>query len=170
MYIFVCVSFVLWLTEGSRVSLSPPNRISVQSANIVSGQYAYMRVLLQLDRFTDASNPHCGQFQPHHYAWLIGQSLLLHTQIRSMLPMSRQGLLSGFRIGFDCHSVPLQPYTRNHPSDCENEGQVRGYIAAERETGHLVGPLCQSDLTGIHTSLIGLVPKSEPNQWRMIVD
>ena len=35
-----------------------------------------------------------------------------------------------------------------------------------------MGPLCQSDLTGIHTRLspIGLVPKSEPNQWRMIVD
>ena len=79
-------------------------------------------------------------------------------------------LLSSFRIGLDRLSVPLQSSTRNHPSACENEGQVRGYIAAEREAGHLMGPLCQSDLTRIHTSLIGLVPKSEPNQWRIIVD
>ena len=80
------------------------------------------------------------------------------------------GLLSGFRIGFDCRSVFLQSSTRNHPLAFENEGQVRGCIAAERETGHIVGPLWQSDLTGIHTSPIGLLPKSEPNQWRMIVD
>ena len=39
---------------GSQVSLSPPSLISVESANIVAGWYAY---LLQLDRFTDASNP-----------------------------------------------------------------------------------------------------------------
>ena len=56
-YICVCLSFVLGLTVGSRVSLSHPNLISVESANIVAGRYAYTMDLLQLDRFTDASNP-----------------------------------------------------------------------------------------------------------------
>ena len=79
---------------GSRVSLSPPNLISVESANIVAGWYAYTRDLLQLDRCTDAK---CGQYHPHHYAWLIGQSSLLHTQFRSMLPMSRQVCCLAFR-------------------------------------------------------------------------
>ena len=54
---------------------------------------------------------------------------------------------------------------RNHPSAFENRDQVWGYIEAERNAGHLVGPLQQ-----LHTSPIGLVPKSEPNQRRMIVD
>ena len=41
---------------------------------------------------------------------------------------------------------------------------------AERNAGHLVGPLQQPSLPLLHTSPLGLVPKSEPNQWRMIVD
>ena len=57
MYIFVCVSFVLGLNVGYRVSLSPPSLIYVESANIVAGRYAYTRDFLQLDRCTDASNP-----------------------------------------------------------------------------------------------------------------
>ena len=63
-YICVCVSFVLCHSVGSRVSLSSPNLISVKSLNIVSGRYAYTRDPLQLDRFTDASNPSSGSV-PH---------------------------------------------------------------------------------------------------------
>ena len=80
------------------------------------------------------------------------------------------GLACGFRIGFDRHSVTLHSPVRNHPSARENRDQVRGYIEAERNAGRLVGPLQQPGLALLHTSPIGLVPKSEPNQWRMIVD
>ena len=62
--VWVCVSFVLCLSVGSRVSLSSPNLISVKSPNTVSGWYAYMRDSLQLERFTDASNPPSGSV-PH---------------------------------------------------------------------------------------------------------
>ena len=55
----VCVIF-LCLSVGSGVSLSSPNLISVKSANTISGRYAYTRDPLQLDRFTDASNPPSG--------------------------------------------------------------------------------------------------------------
>ena len=49
---------------SSRVSLSSPNLISVESANTVSGRYAYKRDPLQLDRFTDTSNPPSGSVPP----------------------------------------------------------------------------------------------------------
>ena len=58
------MSFVLCHSVGSRVSLSSPNLISVESPNTVSGRYAYTRDPLQLDRFTDASNPSSGSV-PH---------------------------------------------------------------------------------------------------------
>ena len=51
-----------------------------------------------------------------------------------------------------------------------NEDVVRDYIMAERDAGRLVGPFQHSDLPCIHVSPIGLVPKSEKGQWRMIVD
>ena len=155
---------------GSRVSLSPPSLIYVESANIVAGRYAYTRDLLQLDRCTDASNPPLWSVPPSPLCLANWTEFIAAHPDQEYASYVQTGLLSGFRIGFDRLSVPLQSSTRNHPSACENEGQVRGYIAAEREAGSLVGPLCQSDLTGIHTSPIGLVPKSEPNQWRMIVD
>ena len=125
---------------------------------------------MQLDRCTDASNPPLWSVPPSPLCLANWTEFIAAHPDQEYASYVQTGLLSGFRIGFDRLSVPLQSSTRNHPSACENEGQVRGYIAAEREAGRLVGPLCQSDLTGIHTSPIGLVPKSEPNQWRMIVD
>ena len=113
---------------------------------------------------------HRGQSQPSPLCLASWTEFIAAHSDQEYVSYVQTGLLSGFRIGFDRDSVPLQLSTRNHPSACENEGQVWGYIAAEREAGYLVGPLWQSDLTGIHTSPIDLVPKSEPNQWRMIVD
>ena len=40
----------------------------------------------------------------------------------------------------------------------------------ESEAGRLMGPLLRPLHTSVHTSLIGLVPKSQANRWRMIVD
>ena len=59
-YMCVCVSFVFCHSVGSRVSLSSPNLISVESPNTVSGRCACARDPLQLDRFTDASSPSSG--------------------------------------------------------------------------------------------------------------
>ena len=50
-----------------------------------------------------------------------------------------------------------------------NEDVVHNYIMAERDAGRLVGPFQHLDLPCVHVSHIGLVPKSEKGQWRMIV-
>ena len=43
-------------------------------------------------------------------------------------------------------------------------------IKAEVDAGRLVGPLGKPAGQKVHTSPIGLIPKSQPNQWRVIVD
>ena len=47
---------------------------------------------------------------------------------------------------------------------------VQDYIKAKTELGCLVGLLPRSSLPLVHISPIGLVPKSQANQWRIIVD
>ncbi len=79
------------------------------------------------------------------------------------------GLSRGFHIGFNRQGSSLRSTTRNHPSATENPGVVRGYIKAEAEAGRLLGPLRVPHIP-VHVSPIGLVPKSQPNTWRMIVD
>ena len=76
------------------------------------------------------------------------------------------GLLAGFRIGFSRH-CPLQALHRNHPSASQHTEVVREYIKSELERGSLVGPLLTA---WVHTSPIGLVPKSQSDKWQMFVD
>ena len=75
-------------------------------------------------------------------------------------------LLAGFRIGFSRH-CPLQALHRNHPSASQHTEVVREYIKSELERGSLVGPLLTA---WVHTSPIGLVPKSQSDKWQMFVD
>ena len=64
-------------------------------------------------------------------------------------------------------TVAVVPFSHPHGI---NEGQVSGCIAAEREAGPLVGPYGSQTLPESTLLQIGLVPKSEPSQWQMIVD
>ena len=82
-----------------------------------------------------------------------------------------EGLTTGFRIGFDRKAPPLIPASRNHPSSSLNRPAVRAYIQEEVAAGRLVGPLGNQERRHIHSSPIGLVPKSsQPGRWRLIVD
>ena len=99
---------------GSRVSLSPPNLISVESANIVSGGYAYTRDLLQLDKFTVASNPPSWSVPPSPLCLANWTEFIAAHPDQKYASYVHTGLLSGYRIGFDRLSVPLQSSTRNH--------------------------------------------------------
>lgn len=65
----------------------------------------------------------------------------------------------------------MRSSSRNHPSAAANALVVKDRIRAEVDAGRLVGPLHQSFCPLVHTSPIGLVPKShQANKWRMIVD
>ena len=85
----------------------------------------------------------------------------------------RDGFQSGFHIGYTCPRVSDQLCScqTNHPPSSANPQVVVERITAEQTAGRLLGPLTGDQTAGVHTSPIGLVPKSHPsNKWRMICD
>ena len=146
------------------------DRLSLKSANIVSGRYTYTRDLLRLGGFTRAKTAPLWPVSPTPLKVANWRDFLTAHPDQEFAAYIYSGLLGGFKIGFDQHSVSLQPSRRNHLSAQMNEDVVRDYIMAERDAGRLVGPFQHSDLPCIHVSPIGLVPESEKGQWRMIVD
>ena len=47
---------------------------------------------------------------------------------------------------------------------------VDEYLLAECYEGRVLGPLGPSGFPHVHTSRIGVIPKSTPGKWRLIVD
>ena len=81
------------------------------------------------------------------------------------------GLSHGFHIGFNRQGPWLKASQSNHPSAATNESVVSNFIRAERFAGRLVGPISCKAAQNVHTSPIGLVPKShQVDMFRMIVD
>ena len=83
-------------------------------------------------------------------------------------------LVRGFSLGFripsslpgDAHRLLL----RNHPSALEHPLTVTAKIRAELDKGRIAGPFSQPPLPNFVTSPLGLVPKREPGQFRLIHD
>ena len=75
----------------------------------------------------------------------------------------------GFRIGFDYRST-CWSRKRNMKSASENPQVVGSYLEEECKAGRVVGPLCPKDHPFVHTSSLGVIPKSTPGKWRLIVD
>ena len=150
---------------------TPPDRVSLTTANIVQGRYIYIEDLLKLEKCVDESNPVWWPISPspinlHHW-----QDPLASHPDRRFAAYIRNGLSRGFRIGFDRHGPPLRSTARNHPSARANKASVSDYIWAEREAGRLVGPIASRLTPFVHTSPIGLIPKAhQVEKWRMIVD
>ena len=153
-----------------RVPVQPYEMLSVRSANIVAGRYAYTRDLLQLGGFTGVPNVPSWPMSPTPVKVANWREFLATHPDQEYAAYIQLGFLYGFRIGFDQSSVSLRSSMQNHPSARENKAAVRDYIKVERYAGRLVGPFPGSDPPDVHISPIGLVPKSEPGQWRMIVD
>lgn len=81
------------------------------------------------------------------------------------------GLSGGFPVGFDHREQQLRPSRRNHPSALANPAVVDERLAAEVAAGRLLGPLPYQVAQLVHTSPMGLVPKSrQPGKFRLIVD
>ena len=144
--------------------------VSVPSANVVCGRYRFIGDLRQLagEAGTD-----------QHSLWARGPSPLKTASWLEVLAghpdqeyaaYIRSGIQWGFRVGFVRGSIRLKSCSSNHPSAVAGGEVVKTYLNVECDAGRLVGPLAPTDLQGVHISPIGLVPKSEPNQWRMIVD
>lgn len=80
-----------------------------------------------------------------------------------------RGIREGFRVGFD-YSRECQASKRNMLSAEERAEVVGEYLQTEVTAGRILGPFDPADYPQIHTSRFGVIPKSTPGRWRLIVD
>ena len=81
----------------------------------------------------------------------------------------RRGLSHGFHIGFQ-PDTRLNSTSRNHRSVLHNPVVVHSHVSEEVKAGRLKGPFALTEATAVHISPIGIVPKTQPGKWRLIVD
>ena len=136
---------------------------------ITEGRYRYTKDLIVLESqqangLSQLSLPHA----PNPVVASLLPAIRLHPDLRFAEYILNK-LLAGFCIGFSRH-CPLQALHCNHPSASQHLEVVRKHIRSELERGSLVEPLHPSLAACVHTSPIGLVPKSQSDKWWMIVD
>ena len=92
-------------------------------------------------------------------------------QIFSQLVL--QGLIAGFRIGFQREAVLLRSARSNMISASTHQEVVSAYLEQELKADRiaLVGTVDTAHRFGIHISPFGVIPKKgKPNKWRLILD
>ncbi len=80
------------------------------------------------------------------------------------------GIRDGFRIGFRYHDRQYKSAKRNLKSAGENPQVVEEYLHKELEKARLIGPLEKGQLAKVQVSPFGVIPKSQPGKWRLIVN
>ncbi len=80
-----------------------------------------------------------------------------------------RGIRFGFRVGYQ-YPAQCKKATRNMLSEAWEQEVVREYLANECALGQVLGPFECDFLPQVHTSPIGVTPKSTPGKWRLIVD
>ena len=81
-----------------------------------------------------------------------------------------QGIRDGFRIGFNYRDNRCRSAKQNMYSAREHPQVVREYLAKECSMGHVLGPFSPETLPQVQVSRFGVIPKSTPNKWRLILD
>ena len=80
------------------------------------------------------------------------------------------GLVHGFRIGFGYGSHTCRSGKGNMQSVLEHPEVVSGYLQREVSLGRVKGPLGPEAASLSQVSPFGVIPKSAPGQWRLILD
>ena len=81
-----------------------------------------------------------------------------------------RGIAGGFRIGFNYQRFSCKPARSNMKSAAENADVVKEYLFTEQSAGRVIGPLALETVPFVQISPFGVIPKSEPGKWRLIVD
>ena len=79
-----------------------------------------------------------------------------------------RGISQGFRVGFDL-GVVCESAERNMPSTQAHQEPVEEFLWQECEARRSVGPMPKSHLRPVQVNRIGVIPKSTPGKWRIIV-
>ena len=83
----------------------------------------------------------------------------------------RTGIRHGFHIGFNYRQIKSTPVHRNMKSAGEHGEVVEKYLGEECEAKRLLGPFERSSFPWVHViSPFGVIPKSDPGKWRLILD
>ena len=80
------------------------------------------------------------------------------------------GIREGFRVGFNYREHQCRKASGNMRSVEEHREVVEEYLYGEKEAGRLLGPFRPSLFPDVHISPFGVIPKSEPGKWRLILD
>ena len=81
-----------------------------------------------------------------------------------------QGLLQGFRLGFN-PGFSLQSAKKNKASAYQHPEIVDAYLANEVALGRVAGPFHSPLLPNLHINSFGVIPKKgQPHKWRLILD
>ena len=82
------------------------------------------------------------------------------------------GIRDGFRIGFDYHNHSCKRAKKNMSLVLDHPEFINKYtcIAEECAAGRLLGPFDPASLPSVQTSSFGVIPKSTPGKWRLILD
>lgn len=81
-----------------------------------------------------------------------------------------KGIRDGFRVGFQYRKQPLRPVLQNMPSARANKEPVQHFLEEETRRGRIAGPLDRARYPKIMISRFGVIPKSQPGKWRLILD
>ena len=81
-----------------------------------------------------------------------------------------EGICNGFQIGFDYCKAHCRQGPGNMGSAKKREQVVEQYIGVECEARRLIGPLDRTKFPQVHISPFGVIPKSEPGKWHLILD
>ena len=98
--------------------------------------------------------------------WDVGLSTHPDQRFRQYIV---NGIQEGFRVGFD-YRCQCWPSRRNIKSAMDNPQVIAQYVESECRAGRVVGPLSMEEFPFVHISRFGVIPKSAPGKWRLIVD
>ncbi len=80
------------------------------------------------------------------------------------------GVREGFRVGFNHRLCNCLSVRGNMKSVVDHREVVEAYVQGESEVGRLLGLFDKEKFPEVQVSPFGVIPKSEPGEWRLIVD
>ena len=80
-----------------------------------------------------------------------------------------QGMAEGVRVGFQ-YTQSCTPARSNVKSAFEHPVVIDDYLRRERDAGDVIGPVDSKSLPPIQISHFGVILKSQPAKWCLIVD
>ena len=136
------------------------------------GPYLYMEDLLLLDR--------CRHLQPAYLSpaladvvtplqWREWDRCLASHPDERFREYVVGGIRDGFLVGFD-YAGSCSPARGNMVSAKQHATIVSAYLAEECASRRVIGPFDPRVLPQVTTSYFGVIPKSTPGKWRLILD